>query len=316
MDLRRTPQAPAVDAMLEAIGPRWHEDIVAHSRLVIDAYTQLLAARPEPAPPVRRDLAYGAHPRQRLDVYGDASRGAEPSPIAVFVHGGAFVRGQKDVTSEVYANVPRYFARRGWIGVNVEYRLAPEARFPAGGHDVAAAVDYVRRHAGDWGGRRDGVVLIGHSAGGCHAATYAWDPMFASSGSAPIAALVLIGARVRADARSDNPNADAVRAYFGDDAALYDQRSPATYAARATVPALVAVAEFENPHLDRYGLEVFETLSAAQPRAGHIFVRLLGHTHTSAVTHFDTADETLGRAIDAFARRSLASQAREAQSWT
>jgi acetyl esterase/lipase len=61
-----------------------------------------------------------------LDLYRhERSAGV---PVVLFVHGGAFVRGDKDVTGEVYANVCYYFARHGYLGVNVEYRLAPDRR--------------------------------------------------------------------------------------------------------------------------------------------------------------------------------------------
>ena len=77
-----------------------------------------------------RRLAYGAHARQVLDVFSPA--GARAAPVMMFVHGGAFVRGDKRVTGELYENVLHWFARQGFVGVNIEYRLAPEAAYPGG----------------------------------------------------------------------------------------------------------------------------------------------------------------------------------------
>ena len=296
-NLQRERQAAPLDDLMDALGPIWARDIVGHSRQVIEAYTHILRNRPGAALAATRDVPYGPDVRQRLDVFG--TPGLARAPIAVFVHGGAFVRGQKDPTDEVYANVPRYFARRGWLGVNVEYRLAPGALFPAGADDVDLALQCVRRHAQGWGGDAGRIVLIGHSAGGAHAATFACDPVVGPREGPGIRALVLIGARVRADTRADNPNAEAVRAYFGPDDAVYGERSPVTHAGRATMPVLVAIAEFENPHLDAYGREFFDRVSC---RAGSQdrFLKLLGHNHTSAVAHLGSADEAFGRALLAF----------------
>lgn len=297
MDVHRERQAADLDDLMDVIGPVWARDIVGHSRRVIDAYTALLRTRPAVALCATRNVPYGPDARQRLDVYG--APGVANAPVAVFVHGGAFVRGQKDVTDEVYANVPRYFARHGWLGINVEYRLAPEAVFPEGAYDVDRALQCVRRHAQGWGGDPSRVVLIGHSAGGAHAATFALDPDVSPAAGPGLSALVLIGARVRADARPDNPNADAVRAYFGMNESRYEQRSPVTHAACATMPVLVAVAQFENPHLAEYGREFFDRLSH---RAGppDRFLTLVGHNHTSAVAHLGSADEAFGRELIAF----------------
>ena len=298
-NLHRERQAVPLDDLMDALGPIWARDIVGHSRQVIDAYTAVLRAQPGIALHAIRDVPYGLNVRQRLDVYG--APGLAHAPVAVFVHGGAFVRGQKDVTDGVYANVPRYFAQHGWLGVNVEYRLAPDAVFPAGALDVDLALQYVRRHARGWGGDASRIVLIGHSAGGAHAATFACDPEVCPREGPGISALVLIGARVRADARLDNPNADAVRAYFGPDEALYEERSPVTHAGRAPMPVLVAVAQFENPHLAAYGRELFDRVSR---RAGSQdrFLTLVGHNHTSAVAHLGSADGAFGRELLAFCR--------------
>ncbi len=85
--------------------------------------------------------------------------------------------------------------------------------------------------------------------------------------------LVLISGRLRADARPDNPNAAAVRAYFGDDESLYEARSPVTYAAASQLPVFLAVAEYENPLLDVYGAETLHRIAVARGRAPR-FLRL------------------------------------------
>lgn len=280
------------------MGPVWRTDINRHRQAVVDIYTPLLDAVDKDGIVVTRDIAYGEDARQKLDVYlprGAAQAGAR-RPIVMFVHGGAFLRGNMNSNAQIYGNVLYYFARQGMVGINVEYRLAPQAPYPAGAEDVAAAVAWARAHAHEYGGDPDHIILIGHSAGGAHAASYIADPRVRPRHGHGVAALVLISARLRADVHPDNPNAAGVRAYWGDDASVYEQVSPVTHAANIDVPLMIAVAEHENPYLDVYAAELFHRVSQARGHAPR-FVQVRHHNHTSIVAHMDTAEDLLGRQI-------------------
>ena len=302
---RAFPGLSGVDReRLLAIGPDWARDIVANRKAVLDIYSPVLAARDARDIEVTRDLAYGTHARHRLDVY--RTPGTANAPVILFVHGGAFLRGNKDATPQIYGNLPRYFARHGCIGVNMEYRLAPEAAYPAGTDDVALAMAWLRQHIQTYGGDAAKIFVIGHSAGGAHAAAYVCDPV-SRAVSQPaeghgVAGLVLISARLRADARPDNPNAHGVRAYYGDDESLYEARSVVTHAGRLDVPLFLAVAEYENPGLDVYAAEMLYRVSLAR-KSSPRFLRLAHHNHTSMVAHFDTAEDRFGREILDFITR-------------
>ncbi|MCX7153459.1 MAG: alpha/beta hydrolase [Betaproteobacteria bacterium] len=282
------------------IGPVWGSDIQKHRDMVIAAYAPLLAQSPKDGCSAIRDIAYGAHPRQVLDVFKpDVARGvkgAKGAPVVIFVHGGAFVRGDRNVDAEIYSNTLWWFARKGVIGINMEYRLAPEAMYPGGAEDVGAAVAWARAHAAEYGGDPDKIFLIGHSAGGTHAAGYAFDPAIRPAAGHGLAGLILISARVRADVEAENPNAFAVKAYFGEDASLYERRSPVTHAAGSKLPTFIVIAEFENPLLDVYGAELLHRMSVAARRAPR-FMRLTRHNHTSIVAHFNTGEDLLGNEI-------------------
>ncbi|CAB3788177.1 Acetyl esterase [Paraburkholderia caffeinitolerans] len=306
------------------IGPVWGSDINAHRDFVVQAYTPLVAAASaaDPACEIERDLAYGSHERQRLDVFVQPeTRAKGGADVVLFVHGGAFVRGRKSVNGFIYDNVPRWFARQGCVAINVEYRLAPEAPYPAGAEDVAAALAWAREHVARFGGDARRIFLVGHSAGGAHVAAALGDPLlvplsaapFASpldASPAPPAGAVLISARLVADVLPDNPNAPGVRAYFGADEAQYAQRSPLAHAERIDVPLMVVVAEFENPYLDAYGAAFFARVAEARQRAASAgertqplrFMQMARHNHTSVVAHFDSGETLLGDAILAFFR--------------
>ena len=282
--------------LLATIGPRWQLDIQAHGQQVREAYAPVLRQAPLDGLVIERDVAYGKHPRQCLDVI--RAIGVRHAPVVVFVHGGAFVRGDKRTSDEIYDNVGLWFARRGFVAINVEYRLAPEAVYPAGGEDVARALHWVQGHVAAYGGDAERVLLIGHSAGGTHAATCVFDPAVAGK-AAPPTALVLISGRLRADRRPENPNAAGVAAYFGADASLDEERSPMHHTATSAVPTFVVIAEFENPLLDIYGLEFAHRLAAARGRAPR-FLQVRRHNHMSIVAHFGSGEEALGEAIVEF----------------
>jgi acetyl esterase len=280
-------------ALLDRIGPVWGTDIQKHSQLVKDAYAPLLAAAPKEGVAVTRNVAYGAHPRQVVDLFKPEKK--SNAPVLVFVHGGAFVRGDKCTSPHIYDNVMYWFARHGFLAVNIEYRLAPEAPYPAGAEDVASVIAWLRAHATEHGGDPALLHLMGHSAGGTHVGSYAYDPALGYLGK-HVRALVLVSARLRVDALSENPNADAVKAYFGDDASRYDALSPVTHGAKSALPVFIINAEYENPLLDLYGLELAHNISVARRRAPR-YRRMTGHNHMSVMAHFNTEEETLGREI-------------------
>lgn len=108
------------------------------------------------------EQSYGAHPRQRYDVYLPAR--ADHAPVIFMVHGGAWRTGDK-ANAQVVQNKVRHWTRRGVIVVSVNYRLLPDARVAAQADDVAAALAAVQASAASWGGDRNKFVLMGHSAG-------------------------------------------------------------------------------------------------------------------------------------------------------
>ncbi len=115
-------------------------------------------------------ISYGPHPRQALDLYRpvDAS---EPLPTILFFYGGSWKRGKK----EDYAFAGRALARAGFLVAVADYRIYPDVAFPTFVEDGAKAVRWLTEHAGDYGGRKTGIHLVGHSAGAHIAAMIALD---------------------------------------------------------------------------------------------------------------------------------------------
>jgi acetyl esterase/lipase len=229
-------------------------------------------------------------------------------PVVLFLHGGAFVDGHRDRSAEIYSNVLIYFARHGCVGVNMEYRLAPANTYPSGSQDVAGAVAWLRENVAQYGGDPDQIYLMGHSAGAAHAASYAYDRRHQPAAGHGLAGLIVVSGRVRAENIAENPNARKVEAYYGTDSSCYDDVSPVMHAGADSLPTMVAFAEYENPLIDLYCLELADRLAAAKRQAPRMaYAR--GHNHTSIIAHFNTAEEWLGKEILAFmhdcARKAL-----------
>lgn len=294
---------PSTRALIAGLGPCWAADINRHRDLVIQAYAPLVRTADNAGIAVARDLAYGAAPRQVLDVYSRPEWAGEGRDVVAFFHGGAFVRGSKSPNGAIYDNVAYWFARQGCVALNVEYRLAPDSPYPGGAEDVIAAVRWIQQHIARFGGQPRRLFLMGHSAGGAHVASALFDPAVAGRlTEADAAGALLVSARLCADVHPNNPNAGGVRAYFGEDAALYAARSPASHVAVNTLPVFVAVAQHENPFLDRYG-QAFHEAALARARGGLArFAQLPWHNHTSIVAHFNSGEETLGPMLLQFMR--------------
>lgn len=293
--------APAEQRELDEIGGRWAKDIQGHRDRVLEIYLPYLARAPKAGIEVTRDVAFGAHPRHVLDVFRPA--GGKRLPVVVFLHGGAFVRGNKNVNAEVYANVLYFFARHGCLGINAEYRLAPEVRYPGIAEDVGGMVRWAQANAERLGGDAARIFLVGHSAGATHVATYVLDPRARPPHGHGVRGMALISGRLRADAHVDNPNAAGVRAYYGDDAQTYAAASPVSYVENLDIPVLLANAEHENPLLDIYGAEFLHRVSVLRGRAPR-FLQLARHNHISMMAHFNTAEDTLGSEILDFIARA------------
>jgi acetyl esterase/lipase len=292
---RNFPEIPdELRALMAEIGPKWTPS--AHVTLMVDEFSKVLTHAPKDGVTVKRDIAYGAHPRQMFDLYLPDDRGAKRAAV-LFVHGGAFLNGHRNRTEEVYSNVLYYFARHGIVGVNIGYRLGGDAKYPGATEDIASVVSWAHTHAGDIGIDPFRIFLMGHSAGAAHAGSYAYDKRRQPDSGPGIAGLIVVSGRVRAENLPENPNAPKVIAYYGtSDAKALDDISPVSHVGPDSVPTFVAWGEYENPLLDVHCAELVSRLAAAKRRSPPL-TWLRGHNHTSMIAHINTAEDTLGRAI-------------------
>ena len=122
---------------------------------------------------IERDVVYGevGDVELKLDIYHPKTPADGAQPVAVCVHGGGWTKGDKGLGAGMLA-LPELL-KRGYLVATINYRLAPEFKFPAQIEDVKCAIRYLRAHArelnldpqriGVWGGSAGGhlVALLG-----------------------------------------------------------------------------------------------------------------------------------------------------------
>lgn len=174
-------------------------------------------------------------------------------PVVVFFHGGGWVIGSLDSHDHACRAIA---TKAGCAVVAVDYRLAPEAKFPAAADDAVAALEWVRANADELGVDASRVAVAGDSAGGNLAAVVA---VHARDAGIPLVQQVLIYPVT--DGTCDRPsmteNAEGyflTRAgmdwfhghYSTSDADLKDPRYSPIFADLAGVaPAVVVTAEYD-----------------------------------------------------------------------
>ncbi|MDN5445564.1 MAG: alpha/beta hydrolase, partial [Pseudomonadales bacterium] len=109
---------------------------------------------------VQENVAYGLRARHRLDLFCTQTP-REHRPLIVFVHGGAWMHGDK----KDYRFIGEAFAKEGFDVAVINYHLAPEHIFPASIDDLSLALNYLNVHQLKYQISTEKVVLMGHSAG-------------------------------------------------------------------------------------------------------------------------------------------------------
>jgi acetyl esterase/lipase len=125
------------------------------------------------------NIAYGADRQQRLDVYMPDPPAGIPRAVVVFWHGGRWRFGDK----ADYRFVGAALAQSGYVAVVANYRHYPQVKMPGFMSDAAQAASWVVSHAEEFGGDRERLYLMGHSAGAHMAALVTLDKSyFAATG--------------------------------------------------------------------------------------------------------------------------------------
>jgi acetyl esterase/lipase len=99
-------------------------------------------------------------PEKKLNIF--APKKAENAPVLIFIHGGSWNKGRK----EIYDFMGSRLARRGVVTVIIDYPLAPAYQLPAMEKASVLSVKWVKEHIELYGGDPNNIFISGHSAGG------------------------------------------------------------------------------------------------------------------------------------------------------
>ena len=110
---------------------------------------------------VARDIAYGPHPRQQMDVYAPDLAAGETAPVLVFFYGGGWDSGSRTL----YGWAAQALAAQGFVVAMPDYRIVPDVLFPVFIEDAAASTAKAAAVAAQYGGDPRRLGVIGHSAG-------------------------------------------------------------------------------------------------------------------------------------------------------
>ena len=181
------PVDPAAQALLdqleEAGGPDISEQTPEEARAMIEGFAMMQLGAPEPAVVFDRTVP---GPGGDIPVRVYAAEG-DNLPVLVFFHGGGWVIG--NIESHDGACKQLLSELGDAIIVAVDYRLAPEHKYPAAADDCYAVAAWVAENAGQFGGDGSRIAVCGDSAGGNLAAVVA--QMARDKGGPAIAAQVL-----------------------------------------------------------------------------------------------------------------------------
>jgi len=230
---------------------------------------------------VLRNVAYGPHDRHVCNIFVPTGPAAAPRPMMVFVHGGGFVKGDKELDgTPFYDNIGYWAARHNFIGLTTSYRLAPEFKWPAGGDDVEAILKWLCFSASAYGGDDRQIFLIGHSAGSTHVAT-CLARLDDDLRSHVAGAILNSGIYDLASAAGSSVD-PILESYFGSDVSAYSEMSSLPELSRLNIPLMFTVNEREPTEFQKQGLEAAHEIFRATSLIPTVLT-LPGHNHYSSI---------------------------------
>lgn len=161
------PLDPVLKAFLDQIaatgGPKTHEMQPSEAREAFAGLMQLAGPKNVPIGKVTNISIPAEYGDIAARSYEAVAAGREPLPTLVFFHGGGWVIGNVDT----HDGLCRMLANESQCRViSVDYRLSPEAKFPAAVDDALAAVLWIEENAAELGVDANRIAVGGDSAGG------------------------------------------------------------------------------------------------------------------------------------------------------
>lgn len=233
--------------------------------------------------------------RCKLDLYLPAD--SKDSPSILWFHGGSLRFGDKG--GEIEQGIGKHFAAQGIIFISANYRLHPQAQYPAYVEDAAAAFAFVHQSIGMHGGSPKKIFLSGHSAGGYLVGMVGLDPQFLApwklglsdiAGVIPVTGQMLTHSTVRKEQGlpESRPQIDAA--------------SPCWHIRREAPPFLNLAGSEDLPTRAEENIYFISALKAV----GHpdaTYLQIEGRTHVSVAAELAKPGDPGGEKVLEFVRR-------------
>jgi len=266
-----------------------------------------------PTQKTQRDVTYCAPDgvAQKMDLYYPP-KSDQPSPVALFVHGGGWSQGDKTQGGVIgFADL----ASQGFVVATVNYRLAPKYKFPTMIEDVKCAVRFLRANAatlninpnkiGAWGGSAGGhlVALLGTSDenAGFDGGEYA-------DQSSRVQAVVDMFGPSDLTVLFEGANPRIMQTVFGasgNQDALAAKFSPVTYISKDDPPFLILQGEKDTLVPPGQSQEFYDRLKSAGVPATLVMVKNAGHSFAPSGGAINPSRGELMRMISDFFNRTL-----------
>ena len=195
-----------------------------------------------------KNITYGHHPQQMMDVYfpTKALTDKTPAPLIVMVHGGAWTIGDKN-NAAVIKNKVDYWSNQGWIFVSINYRLVPDVTVQQQTQDIAEALIYIQNQARHWHADSKRLVLMGHSSGAHLVSLLTTRPLWLALQPQPWRATVALdSAAYNIEKIMHTRHARFYDQAFGDQPSNWKALSPTSQLHQA-LPAFLAVCSTIRP---------------------------------------------------------------------
>jgi acetyl esterase/lipase len=241
-----------------------------------------------------KNVAYkqgdGADPvRHRLDLY--LPKGKKDFPVLMFVHGGAWKFGNKDL----YEALGKVYAKNGIGTVIINYRLSPQVKHPEHIRDVAKAFSWVHANIGSHGGDRDELFLCGHSAGGHLVSLLATNETYLKEEKLTTAAIK--GVIAMSGVYTIVP-VGALKGIFTADPAVVQSASPLSHVTGQHPPFLILYAQKDYATLDLMAEAMCKKLKDCQCDA--TVMKIADRDHISIITSMAKESDPTNQAIFEF----------------
>ncbi|MBS1240178.1 MAG: alpha/beta hydrolase fold family protein [Proteobacteria bacterium] len=281
----------AFHAKIAAMGSEFSPELIEATNAML---APLLPAPDEAR--TTRDIAYGPHERHRLNLFRppfDKLRTDTPAPCLLFVHDGGFVMGDKGAPgAPFYNNIGAWAQKQGFVSATMNYRLAPEVRWPAGREDVIAAILHLAGHAGEYGIDPARIVVMGHSAGATHVA---------DTVAAPGAAAGRFAGAIMSSGFYDLASAvrDPFKPQYYGDGEDWSPMSPLPGLLESEIPCLFGVCEYDMIECQQQARLLADAWLAARGRWPVVHVQA-GHNHISAARQVGSPVDSFGPVLADF----------------